>query len=389
MATGAFAPLPLRLTVDTLSAAQHARICADVVAAKRATPIAVLQVGQQGGGTRAISFYTGQNGYGSSYAPTVGTLANYEFSLTWPATYEDELGIAHPWNIVGVQAFGGGGAALNGCQAVGQIQFPNIVTISTRNATSGVAADADVTVLIFGAQTASISDYGGASDKEDNRTEIVPYAAQYYRQIQGLLGSAYSQELSGLVHCDNLTDARQWAWLRRLTEKMSCEMNPGTASGRLASWCTLLSVPWKDGDTESVLRGRCVAAFRRFRGPSPQVVDDSISALLGSWYVKSWRQWSDVLDPPPALTYWPVANPGPSAWDIGGGCWMSERCHLVVEVTMPAQADLGEFLTRMNVDLYQLLDKMLPAHWTFNWAVGVDDGFTLDIDQLDFGCLTD
>jgi len=389
MATGAFAPLPLRLTADTLSAIQWLRLCADVVAAKQSAPIAVLRVGQQGAGTRPINWYSGQNGYGADYAPTVGTLANYEFSLTWTATFENELGEAIPWNIVAAQAFAGGGGAVNGCQAIAVLQYPNAITVSTRNATSGVAADDDATILIYGGQSGDVEDYGGASDKENNTTEIVPYAAQFYRQIQGLLGSAYSQELSGLVHVENLVDARQWAWLRRLIEKLSCEMNPGTASGRLASWCTLLAVPWRYGEAESVLRGRCVASMRRFRGPSPQVVDDALSSLLGGWYVKSWRQWSDVLDPPPALTYWPVANPGPNAWDIGGGCWMSERCHLVVEVLMPAQADLGEFLTRMNVDMFQLLDKMLPAHWTFNWAVGVDDGFTLDIDQLDFGCLTD
>jgi len=61
----------------------------------------------------------------------------------------------------------------------------------------------------------------------------------------------------------------------------------------------------------------------------------------------------------------------------------------VVEVAQPKDAELGDFLTRVNVDMFQLLDRLLPAHWTFNWAVGVDNGFTLDFDQLDFGCLTE
>jgi hypothetical protein len=47
--------------------------------------------------------------------------------------------------------------------------------------------------------------------------------------------------------------------------------------------------------------------------------------------------------------------------------------------------NLAQFLELVNVHLYQLLDRMLPAWATFDWAMDLsDDGFSLDLDDLDF-----
>jgi len=112
--------------------------------------------------------------------------------------------------------------------------------------------------------------------------------------------------------------------------------------------------------------------------------DEAVATLLGAHYVKSWRQTGVDLDTPPLLTYWPGVNPGPASYDIGGGAWLSERAHLVIEVQTVQGESLGDFLELMNTQLFALLDSLLPAWATFNWATNMGTCFLLDISQLDF-----
>ena len=43
-----------------------------------------------------------------------------------------------------------------------------------------------------------------------------------------------------------------------------------------------------------------------------------------------------------------------------------------------------DYLHLLNVELFELLDEMLPAWATANWAEDVSAGFLLDISQLDY-----
>ena len=108
--------------------------------------------------------------------------------------------------------------------------------------------------------------------------------------------------------------------------------------------------------------------------------------LLGDHFVQTFRQTGTDLDNPPAQTYWPVINPAPAFnnLDLGGGPWLSERAHLVVDVQRLPGESLLDFLNLMNVHLFLLLDRMTPMWSTFNWAINVDDGFLLDISDMDF-----
>ena len=118
-------------------------------------------------------------------------------------------------------------------------------------------------------------------------------------------------------------------------------------------------------------------------------MDEACANLLSEAFVRTWRRYGVSLSAPPTQTYWPGVNPGPSSYSLGGGAWMSERCHLVVEVVPPASIADADFLHLVNVELFRMLDELLPAWATFDWATGITSGFLLDISQLDYGGLTD
>lgn len=101
---GAFCPLPIRLggsAIDGLPAAQHARLCADLVAVSRTAPLAVWTYEQifDDPYTVTITSYWGQNGSGLAYAPapTVNGGSFGDVSFTWSSqVFEDEYGVQHP-----------------------------------------------------------------------------------------------------------------------------------------------------------------------------------------------------------------------------------------------------------------------------------------------------
>ncbi len=114
---GALCPFPKRLggnAEDGWSPEQHARLCADLVAVKRVTPLASWRYTQTGATAVTLHDYTGQNGRGLLYAPTATGNADGDVSFAWPAQYfEDEYGVQHYFKvraaIVTLSAQAGGG----------------------------------------------------------------------------------------------------------------------------------------------------------------------------------------------------------------------------------------------------------------------------------------
>jgi hypothetical protein len=101
--TGGFCPLPLRLGGDALTgltAEQHARLAADLVALKRTQPIAVFTWDAPGGADTAatITFYTGMNGSGLAHAPTAGVISGGgALQFTWSSgRFVDEYQVSCP-----------------------------------------------------------------------------------------------------------------------------------------------------------------------------------------------------------------------------------------------------------------------------------------------------
>jgi hypothetical protein len=104
MPFGAFAPLPLRLggsAEEGWAPAEHARLCADLTAVRRVSPLARLYVNQDTGSPFAASVtsYAGQNGVGLLYAPTVTMNGAGDVTLTWPAYWTNDYQVQYPVKI--------------------------------------------------------------------------------------------------------------------------------------------------------------------------------------------------------------------------------------------------------------------------------------------------
>lgn len=378
--TGALAgPLPLRLGViddSGLDASDHARVCADLLGSVRTTPTLLLKATRSGANCTVDSY----RGLYTEPTPVAGT-GSLKFAIPMKRTLFDGTDVQSSPMMWHVYASGKDLASKPLLQIYSTAGI-DYVTVLIGNGDT-------VTVVGYGASdldSRTIASYGGATDKENCRTELVPYTWIAYRMIQDARGSSYSKELSGLVHVENQALARAHAARWRDCERLSTNANPATAYEKSEEWRQALAVRLRPNDTPESLRQRSAAKFLSNRGPTRQTVDDAVEKLLGNLYVKSWRLYGDDLATPPTETYWPGVNPGTPSYDLGGGPWYSERSHLVIEVTQPSDVQLSEFLDKMD-QLYELLDRLLPATATFDWAVNVDDGFTLDVDQLDFGSL--
>ena len=115
MTWGAFSPGPYRLggsATEGWAPEQHARFCADLVAASRVAPLASWSF--DAGNFEYISYY-GMSGSGLEHAPAIAVDASGTYSFTWPAAVlEDDYGIEQPFKIRHVLAThfdnGSGGA---------------------------------------------------------------------------------------------------------------------------------------------------------------------------------------------------------------------------------------------------------------------------------------
>jgi hypothetical protein len=95
MPFGGFAPLPFRLggvdARDQWTAAQHARLCADLVALSNVMPIAALLHEQD---VATLASYQSMMGAASSPTVTVlgGGVSTYEWAAGFAGPYEDHAG---------------------------------------------------------------------------------------------------------------------------------------------------------------------------------------------------------------------------------------------------------------------------------------------------------
>jgi len=202
-------------------------------------------------------------------------------------------------------------------------------------------------------------------------------------------GSAYSQRVGGtLVHCENLATARLMAWWGwRMPEKLQANSLPGSADDALPYWVKVLGVPARASDQKWQLRQRCAAHHKAILSANLAAVQTAVGELLGDVYVRSFFTSGAALSTPPVITFWPGENPGLASYSLGSGAWLSERSRFTVVNKIPPGMPLGEYRQLADVQLFQLLDRLLPAHCTFGWTVG-SDGFFLDVSPLDLTGLT-
>lgn len=236
---------------------------------------------------------------------------------------------------------------------------------------------------------AAIGDYDGHRDKRASETEgDVPYAYSVYQELQAMRGSAYTQKPGTLVHCENLAIARMHAAVcLRTPEKIRANATPRRADEKLDYWVDVLKIPIRDQDQRWQIRERAAAHFKAATGPTLERVITAVQDLLGEAFVEVVQTTGTVLGTPPSQTFWPGANPGAHAYDLGAGSWFSERCRLLIQVDEPPGMTREEFIQLMNVQLFALLDPMLPCWATWDWSLE-GDGFLLDMSLLDLDGLT-
>ncbi len=403
--------MPLRLRADDKdgwNARTHARMCADTVAVKRTGPVCWLTY-TLAGGTITNIVYSGANGVGSSFAPTITALGTGVAQIDFPATLADGYGMTEPVYVRHVKATAHGVTAH---KAQVTINSPRRITVYTFGAAFASHSDCRVTLKIWSSgnqpmapvqvhdtatcrpdgrpywtHDADIGDYGGDYDKQDCVTEETPYAATWYREFGGMIGSLFSKETRGEVHAKKLTLARAKMGVDRAAERARNNGLPGTSDEELANWLRSLNVSYSDSERKWRLRRKAAAKFAAILGPTRATVDAAVAELLGDAFVSITRVEGVSLSAPPSQTFWPTINPGSSLYSLGGGAWLSERCTLVVTAVRPPDAYLADFLRLMDVQLFQILDPMLPAWAGYIWNTS-SDGFFLDVSEMDLVGIT-
>lgn len=383
MVWGAWGPLPLRLGPDPeqgWDATEQSRFAADLAAIKRTAPLACVTMTFDGA-VFSVTDYAGQNGTGPGNAPSV--IAGGD--LKWDPAYPDWAGTLYPWRIRSVRV-----TVLGSAPAVCTVElYPNsskdLAFHLTDLSGGGLVGLVGFEVKIYGdwLPERQIGDYDGATDKENSQTEgNSSYFYDWFLEMQAMRGSAYSKG-TGYVDAENFAIARQFGAISRNCEKLEANSLPGTSDEKLETWLDVLGIPLRSASERWRARQQAEAKLRAAASRNnPANIDDAVRDLLGEAFVAAHRSWDNALSSPPAITFWPSVNPGPPTYDIGGGCWASERAHYWVEVTQPTHMSDVDFKRLINVDLFALLDLRLPA--TYSFGVATTDGFLLDISQLDF-----
>jgi hypothetical protein len=381
MAFGAFAPLPLRLggsKQEGWTPEQHARLCADLCALYNSQSFAVLTY-TKSGATITVTAYSGRNGVGISFAPTPTVLGTGEVKWTWPATWTDACGEVHTIAFKHADAEVG---------AVDAVHMCGTYDVLGRNVTVIADSDNPVTLEVWTSETRRPAHYGGSLDKRVSKTEgNVPYAWGWYRHYQSAMGSAYTTDRTGLVHCENLADARRQAAKMRAAERLEKNSIPTTSDERLAYWATVMRVPFVATDVTEDVRTLVAAKAQLAVVQNRTALDAALTTLLGDAFVQTNLTAGTDLDNPPDYTWWPTINPGDPVSDLGRGTWMSSRCMLSVEVqtdVAPPDAPPLDFLRLVFDAAPALLDEALPSYAT--WSVAVVDrtnGFQLDLSRMD------
>lgn len=381
---GAFCPLPLRLggtDTDGWTAAQHARASADLAAVGASAPQAVITIDITGSSTTsAIVGYLGFNGVGAAHAPTLISTSPGFASLTWPKAIEDEYGNVDVTSIrhARVTAHDTGMA-----MATVKVLSPEVIIIRRFN-NVGDLANGRVTITVSGWPRGSrIGHYDGAIDKENATRETGSYAFDWYNEYTAALGSGFTPERTGLVHCRKLALSRLEASVQRAAEKVNANSHPNTADDMLGEWVEILKAHLSGEETRQEIRQLCAAKFIAATGNDRASIDALCQRLLGQYFVGVTRIYGVNLDTPPTNTFWPGINPSLPTYDLGGGTWYSERSTLLLQVNRPSGTVDAAFDKLLNVDVFLELDRTLPAWANFRPAVLDDGGYHLDVDPMD------
>lgn len=231
------------------------------------------------------------------------------------------------------------------------------------------------------ARARSIGHYGGALDKANCATEPVPVAATFYRELQAAKGSAFTKELTGLLHAETLAIARLFAAGKRVNERLFANSLPGTSDERLGYWVSLLAPVIVGDDTVQSIRRACATKFRLFDGINAPVMDQVIGDTIGSRFHSAERYVGTDLATPPTITYHPAGTSAPdetrNLHSTAGETWLSARAHVNILLTPDDGSGDTALVQLMNTKVFDVLDSLFGSEVTFSYVIMSPDQLTL------------
>lgn len=366
------APCPLRLNggapEEGWTAQQFSRLAADLVAARRTLPFAILTVTRgTGGASPVLVKFSCMAPETEENTPTVTGNHSGAITITFPKAPTDFRDDPKTLNIVSLKVSRHESEETQ----LAAITAPHIVTVDPDDALAF-----DFTISIYAEwDTPKLGDYGGALDKENSETELVPYAWIWYQELGATLGSAFGAQTSGLVHARKAALARHLSCASRADERMRAQSTPGTSHPEIlkTKWADALAVPVTSQDPEYAIRTRCEARFSTKAGQDIIEIQRANEELLGSRFV--------------GVTVFDVDDPDgtwPDSYDLGPGLWASTRGKILVDVLTPLDDSDQEFKHLMNVQFPRMMSRITPAWVWYDWTSTDDGGFFLDVSPLDY-----
>lgn len=358
--TGALLPLPIPLRADPLSglsASQLMRLSSDLAAISRTLPFARVTFDS----SSAVENYQARPPGVDANAPVVTTGAG-SVTITWPLAMLDESGAYRALRIVGARY------TVHGADEDHTLTFtPNSVTVTQETSTFTGG-----TLVVFArwGKKSRFEDYGGSPDKTNSRTEATPYAWLQYRELGASLGTAYGDARVGSIHARRLAYARGLAAVLRSEDRRRFNSTPDTAHAKLGDWAKSLRVPVSADDPAWLIRKRCAVMYSAKPGQSLTNLQDAIYQLIGSRFVRI-RKFDENDEHGP----WPIA------YAFNGEVFATNRARIIVDVKPPLDHIDQDFRDDIQIQLIQLLDRLVPAHIAFDWAAE-SDGFFLGISRL-------
>ncbi len=203
--------------------------------------------------------------------------------------------------------------------------------------------------------------------------------------VKADLGDAFTQDTVSIIGAESVAIARLLTLAQWQAEKLQNNSLPGTSHDLLLDWAERLGVPFRPSDSIASIRSACEAKYLASAGASQTNIKDSLTKLLAQSLIDvTYFYWRSLVAPADSedQTYWPKNPRNYLAGDfgLGDGVWTSTRAHIVIAVQQASGQSFNDLMYLVNVQMYNLLDTMLPAWSSFDFTLNEYLGFWLNDD---------
>jgi hypothetical protein len=379
---GGLAPLPLRLTEsrDGVSAAQYARLCADLVSLSRTAPAFVLVVDvNTTTHTVTVTSYEGRNGMGIQFAPLVTESGGYcVVDMTALANAAGFAVDMLPWTGVKFSTF-----------ITRRSTRADVPTTNASNwdgkVTFACATDTYLIEVYANTKPSHIGDYGGHLEKRNCKTEALStYAAAWYRMMKPASGTAYTMSDTSVRSWLLKAEARAFGTSQRISEMLASSATPGGSDLLLDRWAKQMHVQRGQAPAWQI-RQQCEDKFSNREPVTLAALTARVSEILGQHY-SGIRVTPGTISAPPDATYVPGYRAGDALYDISGrGVFSSPRAKLTILIEQGATPD-NEVADLVHGELAEYLGDTLQSTTAWQWARN-GSGFILGTSKLGLDAL--